>query len=163
MNVSRIRKRRTKANIYWHDATQPAQPEALRVLIKRVLRMGLMRGLAPPDSEISVSLVTEDAMRALNREHRGKDAVTDVLSFPGSLGGLGDIVLCPAVATAQAEEYGHSLEREMAFLAIHGLLHLLGYDHQDEAGEQAMCEEQEKILEALNIVRNGQDGNPVEK
>lgn len=80
-------------------------------------------------------------MRALNRQFRGKDAVTDVLSFPsGERGFLGDIVIASGVATAQAKAAGHSVQTEVRVLALHGLLHLLGYDHDADHGRMARVE-----------------------
>ena len=109
---------------------------------------------------VSVSFVTKDEIQALNAESRKVDAVTDVLSFPwrnfkGCAGGLpagisplplGDIVLCPAKAVEQAEQYGHSLVREIAFLSVHSMLHLLGYDHMTKEDERQMFDRQEAIL-----------------
>lgn len=109
-------------------------------------------------------------IRALNAKERGKDAVTDVLSFPleefekGVPEGyrpvisplpLGDIVLCPARAVEQAGQYGHSVVREMAFLSVHSMLHLLGYDHMTQQDEKIMFERQEKILQEMSITRDG--------
>jgi probable rRNA maturation factor len=80
-------------------------------------------------------------MRALNRQFRGKDKVTDVLSFPaGQRGFLGDIVIATGVAQRQARDAGHSAQTEFRVLALHGLLHLLGYDHEEDAGRMARAE-----------------------
>ena len=91
---------------------------------------------------MSVSFVSADEIKDLNREYRGKDAVTDVLSFPQfdpyeymqdwDEVSLGDVVICEEKARQQAEEYGHSLRREIAFLTVHSLLHLIGYDDHTE-------------------------------
>lgn len=122
------------------------------------------------ETEISVLLVDNATIRELNRDYRAKDAPTDVLSFPleeeregdaepAVIGGpsarlLGDIVISMEKAVEQAAEYGHSVERELAFLAIHGLLHLLGHDHEKgEAAKQAMRAEEKRILAALGISR----------
>lgn len=122
------------------------------------------------DTEVSLVISDNATIRALNREYRDKDAVTDVLSFPleedlaGSvepdvIGGpqermLGDIVISIDKAVAQAQEYGHSLERELAFLTVHGMLHLLGHDHEGDSGEaKIMREEEKRILGALGIPR----------
>ncbi len=105
-------------------------------------------------------LVTNDAgIRSLNRDFRAVDAPTDVLSFPsregeeGAAAGdfLGDIAISLERAQAQAEEYGHSLKRELSFLAVHGALHLLGYDHMDDAEREEMFTLQEKILDKMGI------------
>ena len=123
------------------------------------------------DAEISVTLTDNENIRELNREHRNIDRATDVLSFPmldfdgdeadaeydydDDAVMLGDIVISLERAAEQAEEYNHSLRREVAFLAAHSMLHLLGYDHvDDEEGERIMREKQDKVLTALNITRN---------
>ena len=118
-------------------------------------------------TEVSLSLVTAEELRLVNRRFRRIDRVTDVLSFPqlsftpgeeeeknerGEII-LGDILICVARARSQAEEYGHSLRRELAFLTAHSMLHLLGYDHQTKAQEQEMFAKQEQILQSLGIPR----------
>lgn len=116
------------------------------------------------DIEVSISLITDEEIHKLNRDYRGKDAPTDVLSFAlrdedsvlqeaGELELLGDILISVPTASRQAEEYGHSLERELAFLAVHGFLHLLGYDHAATEQEQEMFGIQERILTSLEILR----------
>jgi probable rRNA maturation factor len=124
------------------------------------------------DSEVSVTLTDNEQIHALNREHRGIDRPTDVLSFPmlefdedgvaedcdfdmdGELVLLGDIVISMERAAEQAEEYGHSLIREVGFLTAHSMLHLLGYDHVDNPeGERVMREKEEAVLESLGITR----------
>ena len=80
-------------------------------------------------------------MRALNRQFRGKDAVTDVLSFPSETRGfMGDVVIASGVATQQAKAAGHTVQTELRVLALHGLLHLLGYDHESDEGNMARFE-----------------------
>jgi probable rRNA maturation factor len=123
-----------------------------------------------PEVEISVLLVDNETIRSLNRDYRNKDAATDVLSFPMEeamdgepepivIGGptdrlLGDLVISVEMAVAQAAEFGHSLERELAFLSVHGLLHLLGYDHEPEMEAAAKMQAEEKrILSVLGIER----------
>ncbi len=114
--------------------------------------------------EVSVILVDDQYIRELNRDYRGVDRPTDVLSFALDEGEempdvaeenhlLGDIYISLDTAKRQAEEYGHSLEREIAFLALHGVLHLLGYDHMEETETKAMREQEKRILEELNISR----------
>ena len=126
-------------------------------------------GLAD-ETEISVLLVDNATIQELNRDYREKDVPTDVLSFPLEeelagevepeiIGGpaarmLGDIVISVEKAVMQAAEYGHSVERELVFLLVHGLLHLLGYDHEkDEAAKKMMRSEEKRILTALGIAR----------
>lgn len=124
-----------------------------------------MLGVAP-HTEVGVVFADDAYIRELNRDYRGIDAATDVLSFaldegeePAVLGGpeetlLGDIVISLETAERQAEEFGHSLEREVAYLAVHGMLHLVGYDHEEETAKDAMRREEERILGALGIGRD---------
>ena len=116
------------------------------------------------DAEISVTLVDNDTIRSINKEQRDIDRATDVLSFPmlefdddmdGELVMLGDIVISMERAREQANEFGHSFLREVAFLTAHSMLHLLGYDHvDDKEGEEIMCEKQERVLTSLGITRD---------
>jgi probable rRNA maturation factor len=95
--------------------------------------------------DVSIAVVSDRRMRALNRQFRGKDSATDVLSFPathvpGVSSFLGDIVIAAGVATRQAREAGHSVGTELKVLALHGLLHLMGYDHDTDDGKMARAE-----------------------
>jgi probable rRNA maturation factor len=91
--------------------------------------------------EVTVALVSDGRMRTLNRSFRGKDYATDVLSFPtDERGSLGDIVIATGVAHRQADDAGHSIGTELKVLALHGLLHLLGYDHETDKGAMARLE-----------------------
>lgn len=95
--------------------------------------------------DVSIAVVSDRRMRALNRQFRGKDMATDVLSFPathvpGVSSFLGDIVIASGVATRQAREAGHSVGTELKVLALHGLLHLMGYDHDTDGGKMARAE-----------------------
>ena len=111
--------------------------------------------------DLTILIDTPDHIRELNRSFRNVDRVTDVLTFPAwegeiSLcadGYLGDIMICYERAKEQAFEYGHSLERELSFLTVHGVLHLLGYDHMTEADERVMRERQTAILDSIGVVR----------
>ena len=112
--------------------------------------------------DITVLVAGPDHIQQLNRDFRNVDRVTDVLTFPsregeallGSPDGyLGDIMICRSRAVEQAQEYGHSLSRELAFLAVHGTLHILGYDHMNEAEEQIMRGRQRAILERIGETR----------
>lgn len=113
------------------------------------------------DGDLTVLIDTPDRIQTLNREFRHVDAVTDVLTFPAwegedplsADGYLGDIMICYERAEEQAKEYGHSLTRELSFLAVHGVLHLLGYDHMTEADERIMREKQTAILESIGVTR----------
>ena len=116
----------------------------------------------PDKCEVSVTLVDNEEIHALNREYRGVDRPTDVLSFPifdeddmGTKTVLGDIVLSLERAIEQAQEFGHSFEREVAFLTVHSMLHLLGYDHEEgKAQESEMFTRQEAILCKMGLARN---------
>lgn len=124
-------------------------------------------GLSDHD-EVSVVLCDDEYIHGLNRDYRGKDSPTDVLSFALNEGEsapivdgpqenlLGDIIISLDRAVFQAEEYGHSLEREVAFLTLHGMLHLLGYDHEEEEDRREMRVEEEHILQLLGISREDQ-------
>lgn len=128
-------------------------------LIERVAYQTLAaENLSLDDYEISVTLTDNAGIKELNRRFRNKDTETDVLSFPqyepGELNTLvilpillGDIVISVEKAEAQAIDYGHSTQRELGFLTVHGLLHLLGYDHDN------MIKKQENILSGLGLER----------
>ena len=107
-------------------------------------------GLEPARCEISVSFVGPDEIQALNSEYRGIDRVTDVLSFP-QFAALADEV--PDKAEAQAEEFGHSFERELVYLFVHSVLHLLGYDHEEENDKKIMRQREEEIMAYMEIPR----------
>ena len=116
-------------------------------------------------SELSISLVDHEEIQELNRRYRGIDRITDVLSFSLLEGdeqeiwdedspvALGDIVISWPVMLAQAEEYGHSVTRELAFLTAHGFYHLLGFDHETQEDENEMFGLQEEVLKTLGINR----------
>ncbi len=138
------------------------------VYLKLVIRKAILKTLEcekfPYDAEVSVTLCDNDYIRKLNKKHRGKDSVTDVLSFPLYEDGdfnmtecisaavLGDIVISLERAKEQAKEIGNSFLREIAFLAVHSTLHLLGYDHErSKNDEEIQCEKQREIIELLEI------------
>lgn len=109
--------------------------------------------------EVSVTFVDDSVIQGLNRDYRGIDAPTDVLSFPqddwpGLPRILGDIVVSLERAREQAVEYGHSVEREVLYLTIHGFLHLLGYDHKGPEEQAVMREKEEKVLGELELGRD---------
>lgn len=118
-----------------------------------------------PHTEVSLVLADDEYIQVLNRQYRDKDCSTDVLSFalnegeePLMIDGpeevlLGDIIISLETATRQAEEFGHSLERELAYLTVHGILHLLGYDHMTEDDKKEMRQEEEYVLSFLGITR----------
>ncbi|WP_299445794.1 rRNA maturation RNase YbeY [uncultured Phascolarctobacterium sp.] len=119
------------------------------------------------DAEVDVTIVDDEEIHTLNRDYRGMDKPTDVLSFaldedveeseePELIGGpeehlYGDIIISAETALRQAEEYGHSLEREMTYLAVHGMFHLLGYDHMTEEDKAVMRQHEEAALRAIGL------------
>ena len=120
-------------------------------------------GIDTDRAVISLTLVEPEEIKSLNAEYRNVDSVTDVLSFPqfedkeqmpseGELC-LGDVVICVERAQQQAEEYGHSFEREMVYLLVHSLLHLLGYDHMDDDEKAIMREKEEHVMEHVDLRR----------
>lgn len=120
-------------------------------------------GIDTDRAEISLTLVEPEEIKSLNVEYRNVNSVTDVLSFPqfedkeqmpseGELC-LGDVVICVERAQQQAEEYGHSFEREMVYLLVHSLLHLLGYDHMDDDEKAIMREKEEHVMEHVDLRR----------
>lgn len=142
-------------------------------LLQRLLQTaGLSEGVE--NGEVALTFVDNETIRGLNKEYRGLDRATDVLSFALQEVGageseiffdeadealgiqedlLGDIVISIPQAIAQSEEYGHSVEREIGFLFVHGFLHLIGYDHQDEASEKEMFAKQEIFLQEVGLTR----------
>ena len=144
----------------------PELVEQMKAAIGSVLEKEHLEG----SFEVSLSIVDKPAMRQLNALHREIDWVTDVLSFPLGEGGnfevnyatgaklLGDIVICAPVAVEQAKDYGHSRAREFAFLCAHSTLHLLGYDHVNDAVEAAQMEQkQEAALAAIGLTRDNEE------
>ena len=130
-------------------------------LIESVLLQGLAdEGVSA--EEVCVLITDDTEIQRLNNRFRGINKPTDVLSFPQyksraqipkNVENLGDIIISLPRAKEQATDFGHSLRRELAFLAAHGLLHLLGYDHEGD-GEQQMFSKQEELLTKLNIPRD---------
>ena len=142
-------------------------PTGTRLFIRKACIATLTEEKFPYNAEVEVILTDDDNIRELNRKFRNIDYSTDVLSFPlGSDGEydenpetgmkmLGDIVISVEHAYAQAELYGHGIEREISFLAVHSMLHLLGYDHVDSKLEESiMREKQEIILDELGLSIN---------
>lgn len=142
-------------------------PSGIRLLIRRCCHAVLISEGFTQNAEVSVSFVSNQEIKNLNKAYRQKDSVTDVLSFPlTSEDGtmeintetgfilLGDIVVSIETAVKQANIYGHSLSREIGFLTVHSMLHLLGYDHEKSPlDERIMREKEESVLEKLGISR----------
>ena len=137
-------------------------------IIQKVYDVAFAELELPENMSLNIVVVDAEQIKALNKEFRQIDKVTDVLSFPmletlsdldeepdAELGdvNIGDIYICRERAKEQAETYGHSYERELCFLSVHGLLHLLGYDHIIPEEETEMFDLQEQILQKANITR----------
>lgn len=138
-------------------------------LIENLLQYAYKEEKIKEDCEVSITFVTNDNIQKINHHYRDKDAPTDVISFALEeqsedeleiIGDeslpvhLGDIVISIEKAKEQAEEYEHSFEREIGFLAVHGFLHLLGYDHETDEEEKEMFERQENILQEFGLKRD---------
>ena len=156
-----------RLKIYYSNE-QNIYPAGFRVkrLVRRAVKGALKYESFPYNAEVSVTFTDNEGIRELNREYRDKDSATDVLSFPmyNFLEGdtpadedtaeLGDIVLSLERAISQAQELGHSTKREIAFLTVHSVLHLLGYDHETGAeDEKKMFAKQNEIMDVLGIKR----------
>ena len=139
-------------------------PTGLRMLIRRCCNAVLQMEEFPGSVEVSVTLVNNEQIRELNSKYRKKDTDTDVLSFPMGENGkydidpntgakmLGDIVISMEKAVEQAERFGHSLQREVGYLTAHSMLHLLGYDHEDNGLRRLrMREKEEKVMTLLGL------------
>ena len=135
-----------------------------KTVIRRAINQTLIHEKFPYDAEVSVTLCDNEYIRKLNKEYREKDSATDVLSFPlydngefdisecisGAM--LGDIVISLERAAKQAKELGHGFLREVAFLAIHSTLHLLGYDHErSKEDDELQCKAQREIIAEVEI------------
>ena len=142
-------------------------PAGTRLLIRKACVATLALEKFETPAEVDVSIVGDDMIKEMNNEFRGIDSATDVLSFPLGENGeydinpstgakmLGDIVISIDHALSQAELYGHGAEREIAFLTVHSMLHLLGYDHVNGGLEQAeMRDKEEAVLDALGLAVN---------
>ena len=142
--------------------------KSLKQKITEIFEIALKETHNKNNIVIDVTIVGRNTIRELNKEHRNVDRVTDVLSFPllendelksdlmhneNIQTELGDIVICKSRAIEQAKEYGHSLERELCFLALHGFLHVLGYDHMQKEDEMIMFPLQDKILNKAHMER----------
>ncbi|EIT85213.1 metal-binding heat shock protein [Fictibacillus macauensis ZFHKF-1] len=139
------------------------QEQDVRNLLEKAAEMEGITG----DAEVSITFVTDEVIHEINKQYRDKDRATDVISFAMEEMGegeleisgadlpriLGDIIISLDTAKEQAEEYGHSLSREIGFLTLHGFLHLLGYDHMTEEDEKEMFGRQDEILQAFGLAR----------
>ncbi|MNO53228.1 Endoribonuclease YbeY [compost metagenome] len=161
--------------IVWNNEQEeyPISDELIALLESILQKAGEAEGI--DEGEVDLTFVNNERIHELNLEYRGIDRPTDVLSFAMNETGedepeiiyaheegeeeedvpyvLGDIIISVTRAQEQALEYGHSLERELGFLFVHGFLHLLGYDHQDAASEAEMMSKQEKVLIQVGLTR----------
>jgi probable rRNA maturation factor len=150
-----------------NQQTEIKIPVGIRLLIRKCCHAVLESEKIDDDAEVSVTLVNNEEIHKLNRDFRNIDRSTDVLSFPLGENGvydvnpetgailLGDIVISLETALKQSQIYGHSLEREVGFLTVHSMLHLLGYDHEESSlAERMMREKEEAILGKLGISRD---------
>lgn len=154
-------------DFYFQDDTETVGKPSEKLitdLLSHAAKMEELNGLY----ELSITFMDDDAIQAVNAEFRGKDKPTDVISFAleelseGEVAivheqdmpvVLGDIIISIETAQRQAEEYNHTFERELGFLALHGFLHLLGYDHLDEKEERKMFGRQNEILTSFGLER----------
>lgn len=153
-------------HIDFHDQTNTVSEEFVD-LIQRLITYAAEKEGVTKEAEISINFVNNKEIQELNRNYRQIDRSTDVISFAmqeetenelSIIGAelpvtLGDIVISVDKAIEQAEQYEHSLERELGFLALHGFLHLLGYDHIQDKDEKVMIEKQEELLNGFGLSR----------
>jgi probable rRNA maturation factor len=149
-------------DIIFNDERMPGQAVVDKMKEASLLCLSIA-GVDQKNAEISVSFVSAEEICALNMHYRGVDKVTDVLSFPQFESALefpkdrkiilGDVIICTEQALLQADEFGHSPERELVYLLTHGVLHLLGYDHAVDEEKEAMRAAEEKIMNAINLER----------
>ncbi|BCB04866.1 rRNA maturation RNase YbeY [Bacillus sp. KH172YL63] len=149
------------------DETEKLSDEHME-LVQNILNFAAEKENIEAESEVSVTFVTNERIQEINREYREKDQPTDVISFAleelgedeveiigeGIPRVLGDIIISTDRAEEQAEEYNHSFTRELGFLALHGFLHLLGYDHMEEEDEKEMFQRQKDILDEYGLKRD---------
>ena len=153
----------TKVNIY--DRQKAVKlPTGIRLLVRKACNATLLLEGFTESAEVDVTFVDDNEIHKLNLAHRNIDSATDVLSFPLGQDGtydinqdtgaalLGDIVISVEHAYSQADLYGHTIQREIAFLTVHSMLHLLGYDHENGGLEEVvMQEKQENVLAELGL------------
>ena len=165
--MKKKRERKKKMTLLIDNRTDFEITEEFEKLFNDVVKESLRYEEFDPECEVSLSIVSNDEIQEINKQFREIDAPTDVLSFPlltfedGEQADvnenneimLGDIIISIDKAKAQAEEYGHGLRRELAFLTAHSMLHLMGYDHMEEEEQKEMFKKQDDILNNLGITR----------
>lgn len=149
-------------NIIFSEERMPGQ-----AVVDKMIEAGklcvLEEGLNPDYIVVSVTFVDEEEIHSLNKQYRGVDRVTDVLSFPQfddlndvpeeGEACIGDVVICPEQALLQADDFGHSPERELLYLFVHSMFHLLGYDHIEEDDKLEMRAKEELIMSKIGVER----------
>ena len=149
------------------DETGSVSEEMLKE-VENLLQFAAEREGVQDQAEVSVTIVSNDDIHQINKEYRGKDAPTDVISFALEEEGegeieivgaemppvFGDIIISADRTREQSEEYNHSFKRELGFLAVHGFLHLLGYDHMTKEEEEEMFTKQKELLDAYGLKRS---------
>ncbi|CUB29223.1 Endoribonuclease YbeY [Bacillus subtilis] len=149
------------------DETGSVSEEMLKE-VEKLLQFAAEREGVQDQAEVSVTIVTNEDIQQINKDYRGKDTPTDVISFALEEEGegeveivgaemppvLGDIIISADRTREQAEEYNHSFKRELGFLAVHGFLHLLGYDHMTKEEEKEMFTKQKDLLDAYGLKRS---------
>ena len=146
-------------------------PEELEATLKKAMDIIARLEKLTDNTEVDINIVDNDEIHQLNRDYRGIDRPTDVLSFALDEGDeepevedgeaehlLGDVIISAPRAVEQGEEFGHGLNREMTYLAVHGMLHLLGYDHMEEADKQVMRAREEQVLRELDLAEEKYGG-----
>lgn len=138
-------------------------PENWQGKMEQIVELCLQQEEINSKAEVDILFVDNETIREMNLEYRDKDSATDVLSFPMYEADeyiedeeeilFGDIVISLERAQEQCEEFGHSLEREVMYLLVHGLLHLAGYDHMEEEDKQQMRQQEEKLLAVIGVFR----------
>lgn len=160
-----------KLTIYNRQKIQKIPSETIK-LIEKAVKLCVRKEEFSCPCEAYITLTDNETIQELNKEQRGIDKATDVLSFPlinyidgvpeimpGDIDpatnrvSLGDIIISAEMAYEQADSYGHSPQRELSFLAVHGTLHLLGYDHESESGEKIMFGKQDQVLDEIGLKR----------
>ncbi len=149
------------------DEAQNTTNEQMKMFLTRIgygiensIKICLIQELNDDNYEISLSFVSEEEIKELNRDYRNKDSVTDVLSFPlkddfqVQTNLLGDIIICCKRAVEQAKEYNHSIKREIVYLVVHSMFHLLGYDHIDESDKIIMRNKEKSALKEIGIYKD---------
>jgi len=155
-------------DIYINNIQQKIEvDDKLQYLIEEIVKVALSKENVSENTEVSIVLVDNDYIQQLNKHYRSVDSPTDVLSFAmqesiceqdyieetGQEKLLGDIIISLERAKEQAAEYGHSFEREIGYLVVHGILHLLGYDHENHEEKEIMRKKEEEILKEFDLRR----------